>query len=185
MRLHETEFTRKPGGNRWNELGAGASAKQDGANFRGTPAGLRQRLLGSEQRHVLQGQLGVTPLLDAGLLTDLYGAHARPAVGVVADEVCISAGDLTFVDGDRLKPRKNLESLAYLYRRIRFNGLAQGQGVGPDHPIRTNPGSPTFVLLYPLDETEYIFAARMKCHHVIVILQLADLCLRARRWVPR
>ena len=172
MRLHEAELTRKPGGDRRNQLGAGASAEQHRANLRGPPARLRQGLLGRKQGHVLQRQLGVTSLLDAGFLADLRGAHARPAVGVVADEVCIGAGNLAFVDGDCLKPGKNLESLAYLHRRIGLDGLTQRQSVGPDHPIRTNPRSPIFVLLYPLDETEHILAARMECHHVIVVLQL-------------
>ena len=179
------EFARKPGGNRRNELGAGAGAEQHSANLRRSPSGLRQGLLSREQGHVLQRQLGVTPLLDAGLLADLCGAHARPAVSVVADEVGVGAGDLAFVNGDRLKPRQDLESLVYIHRRIRLDGLTQGQSVGPDHPVWPNAGPPIFVLLYPLDEALHVFVARMECHHVIVVLELADFRLRAGRRVPR
>ena len=97
----------------------------------------------------------------------------------------LRAGDLAFIDGDGLNPGKNFESLAYLHRRIRLDGLTQCQSVGSDHPIGANPRSPIFVVLYPLDETQHVFVARMKCHHIIVVLQLADFSLRAGRWVPR
>src|SRR5208337_3070336 len=100
------------------------------------------------QSHILQWQLRVTPLFDARFLADFGGAHARPAVSVVADEVCIRAGYLAFIDGNGLKLGKNCESLAYLHGRIRLDRLTQGQSVGANHPIRTNPRSPVFVPLY-------------------------------------
>src|SRR5208283_3505835 len=179
MRLHEAELTRKPGGNGRNELSAGARAKQDGANFRRPPARFRQGFLGRKQGHVLKWQLSVPSLLYAGFLPDLRGAHARPAVGVVADEICVGAGHLAFIDGNGLETWKNSESFAYLHRRIRLDGPTQGQSVGPDHAIGADPRSSVFVLLDPLDETEHILVPGMECHDVIVILQLADFSLPA------
>ncbi len=64
-------------------------------------------------------------------------------------------------------------------------GCTQGQSVGSDCPIRANARTPIFVPLYPLDETEHILTPRMKCHHVIIVFQLADFSLRARRRIPR
>src|ERR1700693_2165819 len=96
---------------------------------------------------------------------------------MVADEVCVAAGHLTFIDRNGLKPGKNCESFADLHRRIWLNGLTQGQSIGPFCPIRANPRSPIFVLLYPLDKAQYFLAPGMECHHVVVVLYVDDFVL--------
>ena len=89
---------------------------------------------------------------------------------MIADEVCVAAGHLTFIDGNGLKPGKNCESLTDLDRRIRLDGLTQGQSTGSKGRALSNPGSPIFVLFYSLDETEHFLAPGMECHHVICLL---------------
>ncbi len=69
--LHQSQLPGKPAGDRGNDAGAGATAKQDRTDFRGPALGLGQRRPGRQQRHFLQPQLGVAAPLDAGLLEDL------------------------------------------------------------------------------------------------------------------
>ena len=117
---------------------------------------------------MVEVELGVEPLLDAGLAEDLLHRHRRPAVGRVADQVLVAARPLALVDADGFQTRHHAETLAHRQRRIRRHGRARlgRRGLAGPDPAPA---------LHAADELEHLVVLRVKDHHEIVVAELADL----------
>jgi hypothetical protein len=162
--LVHPELAAQVGGQRRDEPGAGAGADQHGADLLRLPSRLVQCGLGRLQGELLQRERAVLALLDAGLRRDLLGAHRRPVVGRVADQVVVGAHLVAVHRGQGLDPRLHREALPHVelgvgpHRRPGLPGAGDVPGLGAG--------------AQPAQEAPHLLVPRVEGDHVVVVLEV-------------